>query len=101
MSFSLGIKLTKMVSAVGEPNTPGRREKKVIKEQKTKSNGSMNIVQENYRLGQTLVINRRWKLYRRLSVTRRRTYIYVMDSRRQIRNHDGTLFVKYKVAYMF
>lgn len=49
----------KMVSGVGEPNTPGRREKKVIKEQKTKANGSMNIVQENYRLGQTLVINRR------------------------------------------
>lgn len=44
MSFSLGIKLTKMVSGVGEPNTPGRREKKVIKEQKTKANGSMNIV---------------------------------------------------------
>lgn len=60
MSFSLVIKLTKMVSGVGEPNTPGRRrEKKVIKEQKTKANGNMNIVQENYRLGQTLVIDRR------------------------------------------
>lgn len=31
----------KMVSGVGEPNTPGRRKVKVINEQKTKANNNI------------------------------------------------------------